>query len=162
MFQAYGISVSQILGIVQNMEQLPDISRPGIASEEFHYLIVQGSGAVDILIGSGRQVVPDQFFQILHVHAEGRKLNHNGRKPVEEILPELIICDTLKGSLLQEEMIRTSMEISFCPPTRGGRNFPEEPGGSWTAWKDSWNSAHLKIKFLLVLLQKSLDGFRFL
>ena len=91
MFQAYGISVSQILGIVQNMEQLPDISRPGIASEEFHYLIVQGSGAVDILIGSGRQVVLDQFFQIFHVHAERRKLDHNGGEPVEEILPELII-----------------------------------------------------------------------
>ena len=97
MFQAYGISVSQILGIVQNMEQLPDISRPGIASEEFHYLIVQGSGAVDILIGSGRQVVLDQFFQIFHVHAERRKLDHNGGEPVEEILPELIICDTLEG-----------------------------------------------------------------
>ena len=88
--QPYGISVSQILGIVQNMEQFPDISRPGIALEEFHYLIVQGSGAVDILIGSSRQVVLDQFIQILHVHAERRKLDHNSRETVEEILPELI------------------------------------------------------------------------
>ena len=62
--QPYGISVSQILGIVQNMEQFPDISRPGIALEEFHYLIVQGSGAVDILIGSSRQVVLDQPSEI--------------------------------------------------------------------------------------------------
>ena len=95
--QPYGISVSQILGIVQNMEQFPDISRPGIALEEFHYLIVQGSGAVDILIGSSRQVVLDQFIQILHVHAERRKLDHNSRETVEEILPELIVCDTLEG-----------------------------------------------------------------